>query len=219
MNYRPLRILTVAFAVILLPLVVFAAPPKFSGEIWAGSEVTSTSGPVNVYWVFDGGVFNEYIYYYQTDEIRLMTSGRYSSCESAGHTTYTMSVGIPTTEAVMARSDIGTEPGLNDNRASVRLVQVTLSKENGYLVFPRGDRITRVDTFTQFVMPVEHPPSVTTMTTKLKPKAELNYQGCCGDCYAVHDFLGISWLNGICCNSSCGGGGSSFGGGGAGGGW
>jgi uncharacterized membrane protein YgcG len=208
-------VLRALLVVCVLSTAVYAAPPKFSGEIWGGSEVIPNVGPVNVYWVFDGGVFHEYIYYYGSDEVRLMTSGRYTACESQGKTTYTLNVTVPVVERSKVPATDDAAPGLS---VHAKLVQVPLTRADGYLTMPRGDRLTRVESFTQFVQPVEHPPSAT--GGKLKPAPNINYDGCCGDCFAVHAFLGIDWLNGICCDSSCfvGGGGSS-GGGGASGSW
>ena len=191
----------------------YAASPKFAGEIWAGSEVIPGAGPVNVYWVFDAGVYHEYVYYYATDEIRPLTSGRYTVCESQGKTTYTVNVNVNVRVPAGPPKDDGTRNFI----LQTKVVQVPFTKADGFLSTPRGDRLMSVGSFTQFVPPVDHPAS--TSAGKLKTAPDL-YSSCCSDCFAVHDALGISWLNGICCLGSCPDNqGSSFGGGGAGGGW
>ncbi len=198
---------------LLFATTAFAASPKFAGEIWAGAEVIPGAGPVNVYWVFDGGVFHEYVYYYATDEIRPMASGRYTACESQGKTTYTLNLSVSVRVPTGPRRDDGTR----DFVTQTKLLQVPLTKADGFLATPRGDRLTGVGSFTQYVPPVDHPASVA--GGKLKPSPNLWQSTCCESCFAVHDFLGISELNGICCLGSCDTGGGSFGGGGAGGGW
>lgn len=200
-------------AVLLFSTAAFAASPKFAGEIWAGSEVIPGAGPVNVYWVFDSGAFHEYIYSYATDEIRPMASGRYTTCETQGKTTYTLNVPMQ----VRVPSGPPKDDGARDFVVQTKIVQVPFTKADGFLSSPRGDRLTGVESFTQYVPPVDHPASVA--GGKLKPSANLWQSSCCNACFAVHDALGLSGLNGICCLGSCDSGGSSFGGGGAGGGW
>lgn len=191
---------------LFVSLSAFAATPKFAGEIWGGSDVIPESGPVNVYWVFDSGSFHEYVYYLRTDEMRLLTTGRYQVCPSTdGAEVYALQ---------FARMTGGEGPGKGQIRARIELTRTA-----GALTFPAGDRLSRVDGFTQFVPPIERASGVISGLA-LKPKPELMYAGCCTDCFAVHDFLGISFLNGICCSGGCfSGGGGGFGGGGATGGW
>jgi len=186
---------------LFVSLSAFAAAPKFAGEIWAGSEVIAESGPVNVYWVFDSGSFHEYVYYLRTDEMRLLTTGRYQVCPSNdGADVYAL-------QFVRVTPDEG--PGKTQMRAR----RIELTRTAGALTFPAGDRLSRVDGFTQSVPPIERAGGVVRTLGTLKPQPAM-YNGCCSDCFAVHDFLGISWLNGICCGGGCG---SS--GGGGGGGW
>jgi hypothetical protein len=202
---------------VLFSTSAFAAAPKFAGEIWAGSEVIPGAGPVNVYWVFDAGVFHEYVYYYATDEIRPMASGRYTACESQGKTTYTLNLSVP----VRVPNGPPKDDGSRNFTVQLRALQVPITKADGYVTFPRGERLASVGSFTQYVPPVEHAGALTA-GGKLNPSADF-YASCCSDCYAVHSFLGISSLNGICCLGTCGpmyqDGGGSFGGGGASGGW
>jgi hypothetical protein len=200
-------------AIVLSSTSLFAAAPKFAGEIWAGSDVIPGAGPVNVYWVFDGGVFHEYVYYYATDEIRPMASGRYSACESQGKTTYMLNLSVP----VRVPNGPPKDDGSRNFSVQLRAMQVPITKADGYVTFPRGERLSNVGSFTQYVPPVEHAGAA---TAPGKLKAAPNYASCCSDCYAVHDFLGISYLNGICCLGGCGPENKDmFGGGGASGGW
>ncbi|HEV2719566.1 MAG TPA: hypothetical protein VG323_06075, partial [Thermoanaerobaculia bacterium] len=171
---------------LLLSTSAFAAP-KFAGEIWAGSEVIPGGGPVNVYWVFDGGVFHEYVYYYATDEIRPLTSGRYTVCESQGKTAYTLNFPV----SVRVPTGPKTDDQAGTFVVQTKIVQVPFTKADGFLSSPRGDRLTSVGSFTQYVPPIDHPASV---SGKLKPSPNF-YASCCSDCYAVHDFFGISSLN------------------------
>jgi hypothetical protein len=200
-------------ALLLFSTAAFAAAPKFAGEIWAGSDVIPGSGPVNVYWVFDAGVFHEYVYYYATDEIRPLASGRYTACDSQGKTTYTLNLAT----AVRVPAGPPKDDGSRNFVMQTKVLQVPFTKADGFLSSPRGDRLVNVGSFTQYVPPIEHPASAA--GGKLKPAANF-YDSCCSDCYAVHDFFGISSINGICCLGTCGPDNqSSFGGGGASGGW
>jgi uncharacterized membrane protein YgcG len=192
---------------LFVSLSAFAAAPRFAGEIWAGSDVIPESGPVNVYWVFDSGSFHEYVYYLRTDEMRLLTTGRYQVSPSKD--------GAELYELQFARMTDGEGPGKMQIRTRVQLTRTA-----GAMTFPAGDRLTRIDGFTQFVPPIERASRMVGALGTLKPQPNLMYAGCCSDCFAVHDFLGISWLNGICCSGGCfSGGGGGFGGGGATGGW
>ena len=197
-------------AIFLFSTAAFAATPKFAGEIWAGSEIIPGAGGVNIYMVFDSGVFHEYVYSYATDELRPIASGRYTECVSQGKTVYTLN--LPMTVRVPAGPP--KDDGARDFVMQTKMLPVPFTKADGFLTSPRGDRLTAVGTFTEYVPPIDHPASA---AGKLKAAS----MDCCGACFAVHDALGISWLNGICCLGGCveNRDGSSFGGGGASGGW
>ena len=194
--------------------VASGAPPRFAGEVWAGSSVIPEAGPVNVYWVFDAGTFHEYVHYLRTDDTRLLSTGRYQVCPSTDGSD------------VYALQFMRMEQQVRDPQADQQLgtlqaqtVRIELRRTPEALTFPAGAELTRIDGYTEFVPPVVRATEVVTSSRKFEPRTNL-YAGCCSDCYAVHAFFGLSGLNGICCGGGCGGGGGgSFGGGGATGGW
>jgi len=189
---------------LVVSVSMLAAPPSFKGEVFAGSAVMPNHAAVNIYWVFDDGIFREYVYYHATDEVRALASARYFTCQAAdGSTVHRI--------ALM-------QPGMvRAVRKGEEVETMALVKDGSSLVLPDGERLTRVVDPGQFIPLLQKSPTPSSRSGR-GMKETINYAGCCDHCFFVHEMLGIESLNYLCCDYSCWGGGG-FGGGGASGGW
>jgi uncharacterized membrane protein YgcG len=182
--------------------------PDFSGEVWGASIDLPGVGPSVVYWVFEEGSFSEYLHSTALGKTRLIASGRYT----AGPDSYFVLVQSP-----------GDFRGKRASKSSspVRTLDlpvpiIELPTDGSGLLLPNGQLLARV------LEPDQWLPTISAVAASDEPVGKALYSSdCCIMCYAVHETLGISWANGICCffAGGCGGGGGGFGGGGASGEW
>ena len=181
--------------------------PDFRGEVWA-AEVTSPKGNlVTIYWVFEKDGFHEYLHFSNTGKTIHLGSGRYTKLADS----YVIKAGPPhqrLVSRVEARSDTIIE--------SADAVEVFFDQTS--LQLPTGQRLARLTSADQSLPWLGRAPSTT--VTERTTAVEMASCDCCGLCFAVHDFLGIGYLDGICCfwdggcaGGFCGGGGSGGGGG------
>lgn len=178
-----------------------AAPcerPSFRGDVYAASIRNVSFGEAVVYWVFDRDSFTEYLYRPQSGETELIASARYTQVDGAYR------IHVPNTRRV--------GPGRQATDAMPPVIAFNLKTDDGGLLLPNGERLTRVVESSQWI------PEIQSADPGRRIGITSTNDTCCCNCWSTHDFLGISFLDEICCfwsggcddaSGFCGGGGGS----------
>lgn len=155
--------------------------PRFTGEVWAGAVQDPILGDLILYWVFDAGTFYEYVQFARTGELRLIATSQYFQRGDS---------------YMLERSH--TESRRVRGSAEADLV-IELKVADAGLELG-GNRLVRITDSQQWIPPLTRVEPVDEQVRALSENDD-----CCCACWRTHAFLGISFLNGICCffNGGC----------------
>jgi hypothetical protein len=175
------RVTILACFLFSLSALAMATPcerPRFSGDVYAAGIRDASFGEAVVYWVFDRNAFTEYVYFTLSGETKLIASGRYTKLESGYR------IEIPHTRVIGGprQSAEVTEPVAHEFGA-----------DEAGVILPHGNRLVRVVDSAQWI------PEVQFVNPALRTGVTSSNDTCCCACWSVHSFLGIEFLNGICC--------------------
>jgi hypothetical protein len=153
--------------------------PHFMGEVYAATIPIHQDGEAVVYWVFDRDAFYEYLYFTGSGETKLIATAHYLR----GAHSYLIEV--PRNAAL---------PIPGRRLATVTELRPELDFDEVSLGLPSGERMMRMLDAQQWIPPL----TLAAGTTGVTVQASEN-DTCCCLCWQVHSFLGISFLDGICC--------------------